>query len=224
MELLKKKFKLSETGTSYNFNILLNATIKDYGFFDTIDDSELVGNVLYNNAPSGYSFVNTYNFSNYSGDDFYTTTYSVTGYSSSRLNEIEKYVVSTDPNIKYLSGGTIGVDGLSQYTSGTTGITIIYFIGGIQYTDIKNIESSGFTTTFMFINNGWSSENFDNKRIIKLESKQNMVENSQVSTDVFIARQQQTVFEKNYRLRGLGSMSDLLSYAGGNYFTIYNNT
>ena len=227
MELLKKKILLNvsaTTATTYSFNILLNATIKDMGFFDTLDDTEIVGDVLYSNSPSGYSFINSYDFSNYSGDTYYTLTYNVTGYSASRLSEIEKYVVSTNPFMKFYSGGTVINDGLSSYYSGNTGITYIYYIGGITYVDKMLSGSTAFTTTFTFTNVGFSLNNFDNKRIIKLESKQNMVENSQVSTDVFIARQQQTVFEKNYRLSGIGSISDLLTYAGGNYFRIYNNT
>lgn len=224
MKLIKKKFLRSETGTTYSFNILLTETIKDWGFFDTLDDTDIVGDVLYINSSTGHSFVNTYNFSNYTGDTFYQTIYTVTGYCGSRLSEIEKYVVSNDPNMKYFVGGSPTIDGLVSYNSGSTGITFVYYVGGILYVDFKENQSTGFTTIFTFTNSGFSTNNFENKRIIKLESKQNMVENSQVIADVFIARQQLTVFEKNYRLRGLGGISDLLSYAGGNYFTIYNNT
>lgn len=41
MELLKKKFLLKETATLYTFNILLTATIKDWGFFDSVDQDAI---------------------------------------------------------------------------------------------------------------------------------------------------------------------------------------
>lgn len=208
MELIKKKFLL-KTGSTYNLNILLTADIKDMGYFDTSDDYD-------RSSYSGYSSTPEYSLFN--------TSYTVTGTSESRLSELEKYVVSIDPHIKYYSGGSPSTDGLISYSNTPTGKTYVYYVGGIQYVDILATGSTATTTSFSFTNTGFSAYNFDNKFIVKYETKQNMVENPQVSSDVFIARQQQTVFENNFRLRGIGSLSDILSYAGGNYFTIYNNT
>lgn len=149
----------------------------------------------------------------------------VTGTSESRLDELRKYTVSGSLSVRYFTSISNAIDGLdlSLTTTGVTASTYTYYIGGITYVDDINSEFTG--TTYSFTSLGLDDpNNFDDLPYIKIESKQNMVENSQVSTDVFIARQQQTVFDKNYRLRGLGSISDLLTYAGGNYFTIYNNT
>lgn len=151
--------------------------------------------------------------------------HTVTGTSESRLDEVRKYAVSGSLSTRYFTSVSSAVDGLnlSLTVTGTTASTYTYYVGGITYVD--QVVDGVTTTTFSFTSLGLDDpNNFDDLPIIKLETKQNMVENSQVTADVFIARQQQTVFEKNYRLRGLGSIVDLLSYAGGNYFTIYNNT
>jgi hypothetical protein len=200
MKLIKKQIKFV-SGTTYNINILLTGDIKDMGVFDTVD-------------------VN----SNYFESPAFSYPYNVTGQSSSRLSELEKFVVSVDPNVKYVGGGSFTSDGLHAYSITPTGSTYIYYLGGIQYTDVLASGSSATTTSFLFRVTSFSSDNFDYKRYIKDENKQNLVEKSQVNSDVFIVRQEQSVFEKNYRLRAINSLNNVLTYAGGNYFTIYNNT
>lgn len=232
MKLIKKKIlfvsgSTGHTGTTY-FSILLTGNIRDLGIFDTLDDVALDGQITEQQGfNSGYTF-NTpstnYNFSNYTEDSPFTYPYTVTGYSSSRLSELEKYVISSNPFVKYVTGGSLTSDGLYSYSSGSTGTTYVYYLGGIKYSDIMSSGTTATTTSFLFTVTGFSSANFDNKRIIKIEEKQNLVENTQLSKDVFISRQEQSVFERNYRLRAVGSLNSVLTYAGGNYFTIYNNT
>lgn len=222
-----KKQILFKSGTTYNLNVLFTATIKDLGFFDTLDnDTEVIGQVQYSDNPSGYSYVNSYNFLNFAADynvlSWYP--YSVTGNSRSRLSELEKYVVSTNPAIKYYGGGSVTTDGLSSFSITPALTALTYYIGGIRYDDVTPSGATATTTSFLFTINSFPWQNFDIKRVIKFESKQNMVENSQVSRDVFIERQQQPVFERNYRLRAVNALNDVISYAGGDYFTIYNNT
>jgi hypothetical protein len=226
MELIKKQFYF-KSGTTYNLNILLTAKIKDMGFFDTLDDDvELIGQIQYADNPTGYTFVNSYNFYNYIADNDINSPfpYTVTGTSYSRLGELEKYVVSTDPNIKYFGSGSLTNDGLNSFSIAPASTAFTYFIGGIQYDDVLLSGATAYTTTFSFTVTSFDYNNFDVKRIIKLESKQNMVENPQVGRDVFIVRQQQPVFERNYRLRAVNTLNDVVSYAGGDYFTIFNNT
>lgn len=226
MDIIKKQL-LFKSGTTYNLNILLTATIKDLGFFDTLDDdTEMIGKIQYADNPTDYTFVSTYDFTNFSADyDFNALyPYTVTGYSGSRISELEKYVVSTNPAVKYYGGGSITVDGLSSFSITPAASALTYYIGGIKYDDVTLSGATATTTTFSFTITSFPWQNFDVKRVIKLESKQNMVENSQVDRDVFIERQQQPVFERNYRLRAVNSLNDVISYAGGDYFTIYNNT
>lgn len=227
MEVLKKILLYSSGVTNYNLNIMLSANSKDLGFFDTLEnDVDLVGQLTVGqvSGDTGYTFSNSTNFS--IADEFsaFTTSYIVSGYSGTRLDELRKYAVTGGLSTLYIikTGTTDNGLVLSATTTGTTASTYTYFIGMIKYID--QIQYDITTTSFEFMATGYSSSNFDNLRIIKLESKQNMVENPQVNADVFIERQQQPVFEKNYRLRGIGSLSDIISYAGGNYFTIYNNT
>lgn len=149
----------------------------------------------------------------------------VTGTCESRLLEIKKYAVNGGLNVQYFTSNSINIDGLdlSLTTTGSTASTYTYYIGGIKYID--TITPDLTTTTFEFVSLGYNDpNNFEYQHIIKLNSKENMIENPQVNSDVFIVRQQQSVFEKNYRLRGIGSLNDIISYAGGNYFTIYNNS
>lgn len=151
--------------------------------------------------------------------------HTVTGYSETRLDELRKYAVSGPITTRYFTSTDPSTDGVNPFLSveGTTASTYVYYIGGIEYLD--QITNDVTVTTFTFLSLGLDdTNNFDNLPVIKLESKQNMVENPQVSKDVFIERQQQPVFERNYRLRAVNSLNDVISYAGGDYFTIFNNS
>jgi len=183
--------------------ILLTAPSQDYGFFDTYTGAT--------NAPL----------------TAYTFNYIVTGTSSNRLEELRKYSTSLDYGDRYFTGGSPTTDGLDLTYSGTsTGATIIlqYYIGGIKYLNTTLSGSTATTTTFVYNSTGLSTTNFDNKPILKLEEKQNMAENPFINSDVFIVRQEIPVFEKSIRLRGVSGLNDIVTYAGGNYFKIFNNT
>jgi hypothetical protein len=149
----------------------------------------------------------------------------VTGYCQTRLGELRKYAVTGVLGVRYfLSSGSTS-DGVNPFLTieGVSASTYVYYLGGITYND--QIVGSGITTTFVFNSLGTGdTNNFVYEPLIKLESKQNMVENPRVNRDVFIERQQMSVFERNYRLRAVNRLSDVLSYAGGNYFEVYNNT
>lgn len=209
---LRKKIKFDGLKDRF-LVVMIGSTSKDFGFFD-VDDT--VDRTQY----SGYTATTEYKLFN--------TPYTVTGSSSSRLDELAKYVVSTLPWIKYHLSNTLATDGLdlSQSVTGGTGVTQIYtyYLGGITYVDTTPSGTTASTTTFSFSVSGFSHNNFDNFPLVKYETKGNLVEDSRVSSDVFIVRQQQAVFERNYRLRALNALNDALTYAGGNFFTIFNNT
>ena len=156
-------------------------------------------------------------------------TFTVTGTSSSRLVELQKYVVSNDPATKYfLSTGstTDGLD-LSRSITGITASakTFVYYIGGITYMDSTPTGSTATTTTFTFQSLGiFDSTNFDYLPIYKDENKEGVVENPFINSDVNVIRQEISVFENSIRLRSIKSLSDLTSYGGGNFYTIYNNS
>lgn len=191
------------SGSSYNMKVLLEAASKDYGFYDT-----------YTGATAGSL-------------SEYTFNYTVTGTSSNRLEELRKYSTSPLYSDRYFTGGSPTVDGLDLTYPGTsTGGTIVlqYYIGGIKYLNVTPNGSTATTTTFTMNSTGLSPLNFENKPILKLEEKQNMAENPFINSDVFIIRQEIPVFEKSIRLRGVSNLSEVVNYAGGNYFKIFNNT
>jgi hypothetical protein len=56
MNLIKKKFLINTGCTSYNFNILLTASIKDFGIFDTVLPVYIVNNGYGYNYGYGYGY------------------------------------------------------------------------------------------------------------------------------------------------------------------------
>lgn len=196
---LKKKFKFIPS-VDQNLIVMLTGSIHDFGFFDSTSSTGLTGS---------------------------SPTVTVTGFSASRLSELRKYTVSGPLGALYVTSNISSTDGLDLSLSftGVTASTYVYYIGGITYTDKIVTPETGFTTTFSFLSlNINDPNNFDQNIYIKDENKQNLVEKLQVNSDVFIDRQEQSVFERNYRLRSVGTLNNVLTYAGGNYFTVYNNT
>ena len=144
----------------------------------------------------------------------------VSGESNSRLSELRKYVITNDFSKQYISGGTIINDGV-DYNNSTSGVTIAYYLGGIKYID----SLSGKTgTTFSFTAQGTSSPDFIEAPIYKDNKRENIIGIPKIANDVFIVRQETSVFEKNYALEYVRNLIELTTYAGGNYFKIVNNS
>lgn len=198
--MIKKQIEFIPSGiTAYNFNILLDAKAIDWGFFDTYTgatNSPITGN----------------------------TIHVITGTSSSRLYELRKYTVSGSlSDLYFISTGSTN-DGLNiaLTVTGVTASTYTYYLGGITYAD--QTIGTGTTTMFFYVSTGSSLVDYDNKPIIKMPSKENLIENPFINSDVFIIRQEIPVFEKSVRLRSVSGINDILTYAGGNYFKVFNNT
>jgi hypothetical protein len=146
----------------------------------------------------------------------------LTGTSSSRLSELRKYTVTNVFADQYIGGGSPVSDGV-DYISSVSGVSVVYYLGGIRYQD--TIESGQTTsTTFSFTPQGTSSPDFIFAPIYKDPDKEGIVGKPKISDDVFIIRQELSVFENNYRLEYITKLIDLLTYAGGNHFRIINNT
>jgi hypothetical protein len=220
MEVIKRQFKIvtttgtttgctgncyviipySGTGVTYNTNFLLTANNKDWGFFDTFEQSGATGATI----SAG--------------------TYTVTGTSSSRLSELRKYSRSGTLSQLYFTSTDPSVNGvnLSLTTTGTTASTYVYYVSGITYTD--NIITGTTETSFEFVSSGYSSPAFTNLPYIKNENEQNIITSPLISNDVFIIRDENSAFEKNYRLKNINNLTELTYYAGGAYFNIVENT
>ena len=184
---------------TFNFKVGLTTRAKDWGWLDSVGPSTPV---------------------------VASTGHTVTGTSSSRLDELRKYTVTGTIADMYFTSTSSANDGVnvSLTITGITASTYVYYIGGITYKDVLIGNGTTTTTTFLYVSQGLNDPaNFVNERVIKLESKQNMVEKPFINSDVFIIRQEIPVFEQSVRLRGINSLNDIIAYAGGNYFKIYDN-
>jgi hypothetical protein len=197
---------IPDTGVTYNMLISLTSDSHDLGFF------------------------NAYDFSNVYDVITPTVTYTVTGTSSSMLNEIRKsgyspyvynqYFLSTNPNINGLDLEKSGLSGTQNVTD-FTNFNVVYYVGGITYTQLSGASGS---TLFSMLGQQFSPLNFTNESIIKDENKENMTGKPIISSDVFIIRQEFSVFERNYNLEFIKNIAQLETYAGGAYFNIISNT
>lgn len=145
----------------------------------------------------------------------------ITGNSTSRLDELKKFTHSLIFSDKYFGNGSVMSDGV-DYTLSTENQFIVYYINGIRYVD--NIINSGTTTTFGVTGQGYTSPDFINSYVVKLPIKDNIISNPKINNDVFIDRQQISVFDKNYRLEFIRKLVDLETYASGKYFNIVKNS
>ena len=138
---------------------------------------------------------------------------------NSRLTELKKYAVGVPFSQQYVGGGSWTVDGV-DYGVSTVIEYVTYYIGGIKYTDITLID--GTHTTFEYTPN--NTENFVDVPYYKNVNKEKIISNPKIYDDVFIVRDKQTAFDKNYRLEYINNLIELTTYAGGRFFNIINNT
>lgn len=139
--------------------------------------------------------------------------------SSSRLTELRKYTITDVFKEQYVSGGTVSSDGV-DYTKSISGVTMNYYLGGINYID--NVTAA--TTTFKYTPQGVSSPDFISVPMYKNPNKENIISNPKVIDDVFIIRPENSAFVNNYKLEYVQNLVDLVTYAGGQYFKIVNYT
>lgn len=149
-------------------------------------------------------------------------SYQVTGTSTSRLNELRKFTISTVFIDKYVmyDGINDGVD----YINSIPMHKIIYYLGDIRFIDYLSTSGTTTGTTFSFNTVGISDPQFMSAPIYKDPTKENIVSNPKINDDVFIVRQELSVFDGIYKLEFIKNLSQLLSFAGGNFFHIANNT
>jgi hypothetical protein len=145
----------------------------------------------------------------------------VTGYSISRLSELKKFAVNVPFSQQYTGGGSYTIDGV-DYVNSISGVSVVYYLGGIRYLDV--LTGTSATTTFDFTTVGILGPSFINNPIYKDPKKENIISNPKITNDVFIIRQELSAFEKNYRLEHIRNLNDLETYAGGKYFNIVKNS
>ena len=196
---------IPDTGVTYNIKFCLTSDSHDLGFF------------------------NTYDYTGITGTTISTTPYIVTGTTTSMLNQIKKYAVTPYVINQYFLSNNYLIDGLDLARSGLVGQTnvtgftnynVYYYVGGITYLQLSGTTG---TTVFQLIGQAFSSANFVNRPILKDENKENMTGKPIIGSDVFIVRQEFSVFERNYNLEFIRNLAQLETYAGGAYFNIVNN-
>ncbi len=143
----------------------------------------------------------------------------VTGSCTSRLNELKKYKITENFSEKYFGYGSTTSNGVDYINS--TSNNIIYYLDGIKYTDI--IVDNTTTSSFEFITKGYNSTDFGSEEYIKIPEKENLTDNPKIENDLFIDRQQVSVFENNYKLEHVKNMVQLNTYVSGKYFKIVSN-
>lgn len=219
MEIIKKQVKqkvivftgdtgvtiIPDTGVSYNFKVNLTSTDFHLGYFNAVEDENITG---------------------FTGTTAVTINL-VTGVTISRINEIRKFTNNPNPFIRYITGGTLGTFGLNigESITSTTGTTILtYYLGNIKYQDFITANTT-YLTTYEYTASGSSVSNlFDDLPYHKNENILDVVRKPKVVNNVFIDRQSVSVLENNLRLKSITNLSELLNYAGGNYFNIVDNT
>jgi len=151
-----------------------------------------------------------------SGTTGTTSVNRVTGYTDSRLIELEKYTISDEIFQKYVLSGTSSSDGVVYNDS--TGSTISYWIGGINYVDYSA------TTIFTYFSSGLTALNSYSTNIVVEDKNVNLTDDSKVDSDIDVDRQSISVFENHYRIATATNLNDLINYAGGSFFNIINNS
>jgi len=136
---------------------------------------------------------------------------------NSRLAELKKYRITDVFTEQYYGGGSVSSDGV-DYSNSISGVCVTYYIGGIKYVDVMATSATTFCTS------STSTIPFINVPYYKNPNKENIISNPKINNDVFIMRQEMSAFENNYRLKYIRNFRDLITYAGGKYFNIVNNT
>jgi hypothetical protein len=138
---------------------------------------------------------------------------------NSRLIELKKYVVGVPFARQYKGYGSWNVDGV-DYDNSPSENHAIYYLGGIQFTDIKN--DNIVTTIFAYNMN--NDNNFINTPYYKNSNKDKIISNPKINDDVFISRNGLSAFGDNYKFEFIKNLNDLTTYAGGKYFNVINNS
>lgn len=149
----------------------------------------------------------------------------ITGESKSRLSELRKHAVSDSFfDLYYLSNGSSN-DGVNENKSDISSNPqkIVYYLGGITYTDLI-YDNGDSKTKFTFNGQEYNSPDFVDKPIIKDPNKTNLISKPKVKDDVFIVRQEVSAFNIIYKLNDIRNLNELITYAGGKFFNIVNNT
>jgi hypothetical protein len=142
----------------------------------------------------------------------------LSGYTDDRLSEIKTY----DENNPY----QVGYNGVTQITTDIGGNidSVEYIIDNIRYiTNIgkaffpDNNEKFSSETIYFFESSGLSEEKIN---LIKKEVEMSISEPPKVEEEIFIERQETSVFERHLRMGEIKTLEQLEEYKNG-YYNIF---
>jgi hypothetical protein len=128
----------------------------------------------------------------------------VTGITESKLNSVRGY----DYDNLYQKG----VNGVEEVTSDY----VRYNINGIVYKTNLNDDSTTFT--FSTVNNGYMNNNF-----ISVDNNIGYVDKVNIQDSVYIERENISVIESFSKIRQIGLVSEIATFANG-FFTVKDQT
>lgn len=142
----------------------------------------------------------------------------LSGYTDDRLSEIKTY----DKNNPY----QVGYNGVTQITTDIGGDvdSVEYTLDGIKY--ITNFGKQFFPndderfstlTIYFFESSGLSEEKIN---VIKKEVEMSVSEPPKVEEEIFIERQETSVFERHLRMGEIKTLEQLEEYKNG-YYNIF---
>lgn len=143
----------------------------------------------------------------------------ISGYTDSRLLEIQTY----EKNQPY----QVGYNGVTQvdYNNNGTVKFIEYIINDIKYQTTfvrplfpnEPLKTFVTNTIYFFESEGLTEENIN---VIKKEVEMGLSEPPKIEEEIFIERQETSVFERHLRMGEIESLEQLEEYKNG-YYTIF---
>jgi hypothetical protein len=165
-------------------------------------------------TPISYDFIfsgdaeNT--ISGQTGSTFTSVPFIVSGYTSSRLSELEKYgIPKYDTNWVQKNGVNWG----KVITNVNVPIPLIYTAYTIE--DVSYIDYSGGTTVYVLQSYGLTSNWLVAEPITKEEILLNIIYQPEVQSDIYIERGKNSATERAERLGEVDNLGDLVNYGYG---------
>ncbi|MFW6219282.1 MAG: hypothetical protein ACOC33_00310 [bacterium] len=143
----------------------------------------------------------------------------ITGTTESKLEQLRTFSPSSDFFKRYkISTGNNDNGVIQSATNINTGI-ISYRID--QITFVTNTGTS--ITTFSFGASNICETGVTENNIYREDKSTFLIEPIKTETDLLLERQQLSVFENHYRMKGIENLTELINYGGG-YFNIIENS
>jgi hypothetical protein len=142
----------------------------------------------------------------------------VTGITTTRIEEIKKYKISEIFEENYFEYNSATKTGL--ISADMSAGEIVYYINNIKYVDIYE-DGEYVHTYFECIPYNIIEKTGGN--LLKNNNHLETAEPPKIKKDIFINRNEKSVFKENNLLCELKSILEIETFVGGNYFNIHKN-